>query len=521
MLPHESTKTQTGGSPFSQLSGSPSSPLRRSMSKRDNLDDKNTRGFIKADLRGRSLDSLPRSILCMLCCCCALLALYSLYSMRGVERYLDPAKRCDLASYDTSALELDLKRCNLDTLSPLILRFERLRKLDLSHNQIETLPPLPQSIEVLFCTENSFQVVPGVIAALRQLRMLSFRSNKLRMVSSSLPPSIEWLILTNNRIPRLPSRIGYLSKMRKLMLSNNLLETLPDSMRFMKQLEVVRLANNRLTSLPDWLTTHETIAWAALASNPLFSPPAARASFATVRYEDFDIIETIGEGSSSNVYRARRKVPGAPNVAMKLYKSINSSDGRNIDELIIGSALDHASILRLEGYFEAPQLGAVLEWTVNWQSLGRPPSFDSVTRDTYAEGAAFSPQFAATVACNVANALEYVHANGIMHGDLYAHNVLVRPSDGSAKLADWGAAVHYGVHSEFALRFERIEMRAFAILLEELLVRVEPTDEQTDDVYLRPMRVLSKLGQGELERRPLFATVAKMLQGGCERRRHY
>ena len=51
--------------------------------------------------------------------------------------------------------------------------------------------------------------------------MLSFKSCALRSVLVPLPVTLQWLILTDNRLAELPQQMGELVLMRKLMLSNN------------------------------------------------------------------------------------------------------------------------------------------------------------------------------------------------------------------------------------------------------------------------------------------------------------
>ena len=63
--------------------------------------------------------------------------------------------------------------------------------------------------------------MPPAISQLPRLRMLSFKSCALRSVLVPLPVTLQWLILTDNRLAELPQQMGELVLMRKLMLSNN------------------------------------------------------------------------------------------------------------------------------------------------------------------------------------------------------------------------------------------------------------------------------------------------------------
>ncbi|NET53970.1 MAG: protein kinase, partial [Merismopedia sp. SIO2A8] len=117
--------------------------------------------------------------------------------------------------------------------------------------------------------------------------------------------------------------------------------------------------------------------------------------------------------------------------------------------------------------------------TSEYQNLGNPPSFESCTRDTYSEGTAFAASVIVAIAHNIASAVAHLHANGIMHGDLYAHNILVNEK-GNSILGDFGAASFYDrTDTAMAQQMERLEMRAFGCLLEDLLDRYLPSP-QTD-----------------------------------------
>lgn len=74
-----------------------------------------------------------------------------------------------------------------------------------------------------------------------------------------------------------------------------------------------------------------------------------------------------------------------------------------------------------------------------WSTLGHPPSFESCTRDTYPPGTAFPASFRTRVLEGVESMLAHIHGRGILHGDLYAHNILV-DRDGYPLIGDFGAS---------------------------------------------------------------------------------
>ena len=65
-------------------------------------------------------------------------------------------------------------------------------------------------------------------------------------------------------------------------------------------------------------------------------------------------------------------------------------------------------------------------------------------------------------------AAQRAHARGILHGDLYGHNILWDGTDGAAVVSDFGAASTLPAGPAGAA-LRRIEMRAWGLLLGELL----------------------------------------------------
>ncbi|MNL42238.1 3-deoxy-D-manno-octulosonic-acid kinase [compost metagenome] len=108
------------------------------------------------------------------------------------------------------------------------------------------------------------------------------------------------------------------------------------------------------------------------------------------------------------------------------------------------------------------------------------PSLASCSRDVYADDTRFSAEVALRIARGIASVAGHLHHQGITHGDLYGHNILWN-EHGDCLLGDFGAAsFHATADNPQSRALQRIEVRAFGILLGELLERVDSglSDEQ-------------------------------------------
>jgi serine/threonine protein kinase len=97
----------------------------------------------------------------------------------------------------------------------------------------------------------------------------------------------------------------------------------------------------------------------------------------------------------------------------------------------------------------------------------------------YPADARFTPATALAIALGIAAAAAHLHQRGIVHGDLYAHNIL---HDGAGRvfLGDFGAASFVSpADPARARRLEQMEVRAFGCLLEELVAHLEPGSDAT------------------------------------------
>ncbi|RPD47870.1 protein kinase [Hymenobacter sediminis] len=401
---------------------------------------------------------------------------------------------------------------------------DTLEILNLSGNRLSALPSdlrRLQKLRILFCSDNQFTTLPEVLGECPELSMIGFKANQIQTLpAAALPPKLRWLILTDNQIRELPPEIGGCLRLQKLMLAGNQLQELPETLANCTNLELLRIAANRFSSLPEWLLTMPRLTWLAFAGNP-FSQPAeaaaeARNPIRSIAWGSLAVAQKLGEGASGVIYRAQWEPSGkaAEAVAVKLFKGALTSDGLPHSEMVACiSAGAHPSLIHVQGKIaEHPTQaeGLVLELIdPTFRILAGPPSFASCTRDVYVPETHFTPEVALRIAQGVAGAVAHLHARGILHGDVYAHNILTSPA-GQALLSDFGAASFLTPgQPDTALALQRLEVRAFGCLLEELLER---TDSATFPAAAQALWALQQeCVQPNVAARPLFLEVQNAL----------
>lgn len=393
---------------------------------------------------------------------------------------------------------------------------DTLEILDLSGNALSALPddlPRLHRLRVIFCSSNQFTELPAVLGACPHLAMIGFKSNHITEVpADALPASLRWLILTDNRIAALPASIGRCTQLQKLMLAGNRLTALPATLASCSNLELLRVAANRLTALPDWLLAMPRLAWLAFAGNPFSAADetaAARAPHGTIAWDRVQLQHILGEGASGVIYAARLRDEGT--VAVKLFKGAVTSDGLPDCELAacVGAG-GHANLIPLLGEIvDHPDgMHACVMTLIDpaFVNLAGPPSLASCTRDVYAADKRFTLEAVLRLAGGIAAAAAHVHGRGIMHGDLYGHNIL-HVAGGDALLGDFGAASMFRPGDAQALALQQVEVRAFGVLLGELITRCD-----ADEATLADLLVLAgDCVQPALSRRPLFDEVRRRI----------
>jgi serine/threonine-protein kinase len=161
----------------------------------------------------------------------------------------------------------------------------------------------------------------------------------------------------------------------------------------------------------------------------------------------YDILESLGHGGMNDAYKARDRDSGRI-VVLKIPHTSLIGDpatfSRYQRELEIGKRLDHPNIQHLlaDGRLDggvSPYL--VLEFV------------DGVLlREYLRQHAPLPVEEAIRIAVQLADALQYCHAHGVVHRDLKPENILIQP-DGTVKLVDFGIALLQGARR---LTFRRL-----------------------------------------------------------------
>jgi hypothetical protein len=326
------------------------------------------------------------------------------------------------------------------------------------------------------------------------------------------------LILTDNQIAALPDAIGNCSRLQKLMLAGNQLAQLPEAMRGCVGLELLRIAANRFEALPEWLLQLPRLTWLAFGGNPMSAePPDPSPAVPSLQWSDLVLAEQLGEGASGVIHKAYwQPSPQAPGqtVALKLFKGTVTSDGFPAAELAACLAAgNHAHLIGVIGVLcghPEGSSGLVMPWVdPAFRNLAGPPSLATCTRDVYADDQRFSLPLLLDLATGLASVGAHLHARGISHGDLYAHNILYRP-EGGCLLGDFGAASFYPPQPHANTNpFEALEVRAFGCLLGELLERCDAFE----DGRIASLQALQqRCMASQAASRPRFAELVETLQ---------
>lgn len=420
------------------------------------------------------------------------------------------------AGYDPGSKKLTLRGAT--HFPPEVLDFaDSIEILDASDCGLSALPQdfaRLRNLKIAFFSNNLFEEVPAVLSQCSNLSMLAFKSCKIaRIPEHALPPSIRWLMLTDNLLTELPASMGALVHLQKLALAGNRLSSLPDEMAACRELELLRISANNFTSPPpSWLFELPRLAWYGDAGNPFSATGSGeRASLPEISWNEIQLGRVINESPSTMVYESTVTATGE-NVAVKLFKTGLASDGYPADDMCASVAAgEHENLIQIIGQLtQTPddKHGLVLSLVPpsKYPKLGLPPDFDTCTRDTFPEGTSFSLSYVMNVLRSVSSAAAHLHSRGLAHGDLYAHNTLTN-AEGHSLLGDFGAASFYD--SSAGKARERLDVRAFGCLMDDLLSRCEKSAPMEEIKKFRDLQETCM--NPNVSERPLFSDISDAL----------
>ena len=241
----------------------------------------------------------------------------------------------------------------------------------------------------------------------------------------------------------------------------------------------------------------------------------------------YQILEQLGKGGFGLVYRAEDQLLKRQ-VAIKVLKRFRSADQVDLwlDEARVLAKLDHPAIVPIYDVGKTDSGGPYIVSKL----------IEGGTLEDRLRSGAWSIEDSVRVAKQLAQALDYLHSQGVIHRDVKPANILTTP-DGNAVLADFGLAMPesaYGRGAHFVgtpaymspeqARHEghrvdgRSDIYSLGVVFYELLTGKRPF--QVDDreqlldcirsVEVRPVRQIRPSVPRELERICMKALAKKI-----------
>jgi eukaryotic-like serine/threonine-protein kinase len=153
------------------------------------------------------------------------------------------------------------------------------------------------------------------------------------------------------------------------------------------------------------------------------------------KLDHYRIENVAARSGMASIFRATDERTGQT-VAIKIPHPEMEADPVFYDrfqrEQEIGEKLDHPGVMKVFPNGDHSQFYMAMEWVD-----GR------LLRQVLNEQKKFSPERALSIALQIAQALEYIHAHGVVHRDLKPENIMVDQDD-RIKLIDFGIAANVG-----------------------------------------------------------------------------
>jgi serine/threonine protein kinase len=226
--------------------------------------------------------------------------------------------------------------------------------------------------------------------------------------------------------------------------------------------------------------------------------------------ERFELVEILGRGGMSTVYRARDRIrlrAGAPEaeVAVKVVRKAQMAELVHREALHLRDLL-HPNIVRVfDSDRDGPHHFLVME-LLQGHAVGR------ILRDVAERRLPLD--FVLRIVGAAASALSFAHAHGIVHGDLKPSNLFIT-DDGDVKILDFGAAQAIGQSADAS----QSQFGSFTPSYASYETIIGRAPAESDDVYSLAVLAYAMLaGQHPFGGKTAQEALAEGLTPACPRR---
>jgi serine/threonine-protein kinase len=215
----------------------------------------------------------------------------------------------------------------------------------------------------------------------------------------------------------------------------------------------------------------------------------------------YEILETIGQGASSTVFKARDTLIGRIVAIKTLQSGLNDPAWRErfMAEARIVGQLSHPRIVKLHDVGIDETSGApylVMEYVIGQTLEQHIAAKKTEPQQAYSWGAA------------LARALAYAHEQGIVHGDIKPANIMIN-QDGRVMLTDFGIA-------RFAAHISQVgSLRGTPAYLSPEQIEGRPTDGRSDLFSLGIVLYQLATGQRPFKSDSVQAVCAQIMKANA------
>lgn len=172
--------------------------------------------------------------------------------------------RCNLydipmEEFDPGLIELDISYNKLDDLNPLLMRCNHLKVLNLSDNQLKSIPDALsdafKNLQDLNLSHNHFETIPTVIGCFQFIQCLDLSNNPIEKILDGTITeltNLRELRLNTCAIVFLPANIGRLVNLETLELRENYLENFPPTIKLLHKLKLLDLGKQFKINVIKW-----------------------------------------------------------------------------------------------------------------------------------------------------------------------------------------------------------------------------------------------------------------------------